>query len=203
MMRDALRALLTRTLDLSGVARLLRGRFAGEGVIFTFHRVVERPGDTADPGLAVTADLLDRMLGYVGRAGWDVVDMDGVAERLTDGRRGRARFVACTFDDGFLDNLTLALPVFRGHGVPMTVYAVPGLLDRSVDATWVALDRLVMARPSLDVGAPSLPALPCATPAEKRAAFLRLLGPTVYGTDPAVRERVLALCAAEFGSLRY
>ncbi len=40
-----------------------------------------------------------------------------------DGRR-----IAVTLDDGYRDNVEHALPVFRRHGVPFTIYRLPGLL---------------------------------------------------------------------------
>lgn len=43
------------------------------------------------------------------------------------GAPGRKIKIALTFDDGWRDNFTTALPVARAHGLPMTVFTCPAL----------------------------------------------------------------------------
>jgi peptidoglycan/xylan/chitin deacetylase (PgdA/CDA1 family) len=65
-----------------------------------------------------------------------------LAEAVRDIERGvplPRRSIALTFDDGYRDNLTDALPVLERLGVPATFFLVPGFLDRSVDAWWECL----------------------------------------------------------------
>jgi peptidoglycan/xylan/chitin deacetylase (PgdA/CDA1 family) len=47
--------------------------------------------------------------------------------------------VALTFDDGYRDNLTLAVPTLQRLGIPATVFLVPGILDGAVDPWWERL----------------------------------------------------------------
>lgn len=49
------------------------------------------------------------------------------------------RAVAISFDDGYRDNLSLALPVLQRWNIPATFFLVPGLLDRRIDAWWEVL----------------------------------------------------------------
>jgi peptidoglycan/xylan/chitin deacetylase (PgdA/CDA1 family) len=49
-------------------------------------------------------------------------------ETLTRSRR--ENLVAITFDDGYRDNLTTALPVLEKYSLPMTLFVVAGFVDR-------------------------------------------------------------------------
>lgn len=86
-----------------------------------YHRV--RPLDGFDQ-LTVTPDLFDRQMRFL-TAHYDPIGLDEAVDLLTSGRECRGR-VAVTFDDGYLDNLTFALPVLRRHRVPATFFVTTG-----------------------------------------------------------------------------
>jgi peptidoglycan/xylan/chitin deacetylase (PgdA/CDA1 family) len=119
-------------LDVLGLNLLMRPVYAGRGVIFALHRVLPAGERTLVPGNAVSADFLDATLGWVRRAGWDLVGLHEACARLHDRRGGR--FACFTFDDGFRDNFTEALPVFRAHGAPLCVFVCTGFVDRALGA---------------------------------------------------------------------
>ena len=62
---------------------------------------------------------------------------------LVAGRSGDARRIAITLDDGFRDNLEHALPVFKRHAAPFTIYVCPGFSDRTAELWWDALERII------------------------------------------------------------
>src|SRR6185295_16502026 len=45
-------------------------------------------------------------------------------------QRSKRRDLAITFDDGFRDNLTVALPLLEKFGAPMTLFVAAGFLDQ-------------------------------------------------------------------------
>ncbi len=52
--------------------------------------------------------------------------------------------VAVTFDDGYLDNLELALPLLEKHAVPAVFYACTGYMDQGRELWWDELERLLL-----------------------------------------------------------
>jgi glycosyltransferase involved in cell wall biosynthesis len=62
--------------------------------------------------------LLLRLLGYRG------IHFEDLVAALREGRLPPCRAVVITIDDGYLDNLEVALPLLRRHGFPATIYLV-------------------------------------------------------------------------------
>ncbi|WP_329339052.1 polysaccharide deacetylase family protein [Streptomyces sp. NBC_00663] len=82
-------------------------------------------GDCSDDPyrITVTPDRLDRQLAWLGRRG-----LRGVSVTELLAAPHRAGLVGLTFDDGYADFLTDALPVLRRHGFGATLFVLPGRL---------------------------------------------------------------------------
>ena len=93
--------------------------------ILIYHRVVPEP-DPLVPD-QVCASEFDWQLAALNR--WfTVLPLREAAARLRDGTLPR-RSACVTFDDGYADNVTLALPMLRRHGVPATFFVATGFID--------------------------------------------------------------------------
>lgn len=75
------------------------------------------PGD-----IDISPARFAQQLQWLGRTG-KVVRLD---QTLTDARRNA---IAITFDDGYRDNLTVALPLLEKFNLPMTLFVVAGFVD--------------------------------------------------------------------------
>jgi peptidoglycan/xylan/chitin deacetylase (PgdA/CDA1 family) len=82
-------------------------------------------------GLAGFRDQLD----WLGRHA-TVVPLTDALDRLRAGAPLPPRAVAITFDDGYRDNLELAVPELERRRMAATFFLVPGLLDRRVEPWW-------------------------------------------------------------------
>jgi peptidoglycan/xylan/chitin deacetylase (PgdA/CDA1 family) len=135
------------------VAYAMARRFwGGLGSIIALHRVVrndERSVIGANRRLEITKQDLRAILEWVRNRGFEVVRMDEVKHRLAEPRGGR--FLSFTFDDGYRDTLTEALPVFRDFGFPLTVYVTTGFLSRTTSPWWYGLEELMSKRDSLTI----------------------------------------------------
>ncbi len=81
---------------------------------------------------------LERQLRFLARAS-TVVPLDQALDALVAGRPLPPRAVAITFDDGYADNVTLAVPLLERLRLPATFFLVPGLLSGEVRAWWEVL----------------------------------------------------------------
>ena len=130
-----------RMLDAIGVMPTVRRVAAGRGTILMFHEIQKDPSRELMTGTSVA--FLDRILGWLTQHGWDLVNLDEALKRLDEERHTRP-FVSITFDDGYRDNLTLALPVLESHRSPFTVFVPTAAVDRSLDTWWLCLRALFL-----------------------------------------------------------
>ncbi len=111
---------LARGLFYSGASALLSQLPARNSLlVLNYHRIGNAQDDLFDPGVfSATADELDHQISYLkSRVSLVTLEealalIDGTSKETTRGCR-----VLITFDDGYLDNYSLAYPVLRSHGV--------------------------------------------------------------------------------------
>jgi peptidoglycan/xylan/chitin deacetylase (PgdA/CDA1 family) len=93
--------------------------------ILIFHRVLPTP-DPLFPG-EQDARRFDEVLGWMAR--WfRVLPLDAAVTHLGQGTLP-ARAAAITFDDGYADNATEALPLLRKHGMTATFFVATSFLN--------------------------------------------------------------------------
>jgi peptidoglycan/xylan/chitin deacetylase (PgdA/CDA1 family) len=143
------------TLYYSGIYRLIAPISAGRGIIFCLHRVrsaTQRGSFAPNAVLEITPEFLSGVLRLLRRRGIDIVDLDEAAARLESGEGDY--FAAFTFDDGYADSFTAAVPLFEAAEAPYTIFVTPGLIDHRADVWWLTLEesirRLDRVRVSFD-----------------------------------------------------
>ncbi len=95
--------------------------------ILTYHHIGDCPPEQADhPGLWVSETSFDRQLAFLRAGGWKGVTLCDILAALRGGQALPRRWVCLTFDDGWRDNFTRALPILARHGFPATVFMVTG-----------------------------------------------------------------------------
>lgn len=116
--------------------------------------------------------------------------------RLAAGTLPR-RAVSVTFDDGYLDNATVAYPILRAHRVPATLFVATGYLDggRMFNDTVIETVRRLPGR-GYDATWLGLGTLPLDGLAARRHAFEAIIGAIKY-RPPAAREEAVARLAAD------
>ena len=119
------------------------------------HRVVECRSTTPEQRiLEVTPDWLEHRILAYRQKGYHFVSINDISKTRL--------WIAITLDDGYRDNLTVALPLFRKLQVPFCVYVTTGFIGNLQSMWWypdqsLALDtyelRTLAADPLCTIGA--------------------------------------------------
>lgn len=174
----------------AAILRNTLGRRRGvTGCLFTFHRAA-RPEDWAslpDRDFYVDIGFLDRLLGYLARHGWSVVTIEEALRRSTAG--DPSKFVNFSIDDCYRDTFELVVPLFRKHGVPVTLFVTTGIPDGThvmwqagLEQTLRERDTVVLDGKTVDVASP-----------ERKRAVYKAKARAWEGREP---REYAAFCAA-------
>jgi peptidoglycan/xylan/chitin deacetylase (PgdA/CDA1 family) len=99
--------------------------------ILGYHRVVESLQAGDNPQVTVTAKRLESQMRWFARLGYRCTSLEAVAESLAERRPLPPRRFVVTFDDGYADTLTTAVPILAGFGFTATVFVVSGLVGET------------------------------------------------------------------------
>jgi peptidoglycan/xylan/chitin deacetylase (PgdA/CDA1 family) len=197
-MRKADRAALA--LERTPVGRIARRAGAWRGVlVLNYHRIGVPDANGFEPEIwSASESAFAAQVELVAR-NFEVVPPSDLVERP----RARGRRVLLTFDDGYRDNFTVALPVLRAHGVTATFFVVPGFVDSPRVPWWDEIAWMVNHSPHDVVDWPEhgLARLHLADPPGREAASAAIAG--VYKRLPGdATAAFLDEAAARLGSGR-
>ena len=175
------RAAVARVIDATGLSHvLLRARAhlpASHLTVLTYHRIAEpAPDDPFDPDVAdATPAQLAAQLEVMAR-NFNVIGVEELCD-LVQGRPLPRNPAVITFDDGYLDNHTIALPLLKRLGLRAIFFIATRYLGERRLFWW---DRIAWALahsriPRLRLSYPSELDLPLGSPRERTAARHRLL----------------------------
>ncbi len=118
-------------------------------------------------------------------SGVPVLPLAEAVDGLVNGTLNR-RVIALTFDDGYQNNVTTALPILERHGFPATVFPVSGVIDRRTTIWPSRINAAISAcqRQSVEV---LERVFPLSTKADRVLASrtLQALTKSVFPDDPA------------------
>lgn len=143
--------------------------------VLIFHRVLPEP-DALFPD-EMDSSRFDELCGWLKR--WfNVLPLDLAVRALEEGNLP-ARACCITFDDGYADNLHIATPILKKHGLSATFFIATGFLDggRMWNDTLIEAVRACRL-PSLNLGDQGEFVL--GSNAERRGAIDALIGQLKY-----------------------
>jgi len=124
--------------------------FAGSAVIIVYHEIQRDCRSELMTGISVS--LFEYSLNWLRRAGWSIVSLDECLQKLARNDRSR-RYAVLTFDDGYRDNVSVALPILERNNAPFMMYVPTGAPTRSMQSWWLGLRKLFLSREKVTIDA--------------------------------------------------
>lgn len=163
------------------IRRLLHPQDYPWGAILMFHRI-----DNINPEklwynehLKVSPEFLERLIKYAQKRHLSFVSLDELSEIIRTNRKVR-RVVSITLDDGYKDNFTNGLPIFKMLNIPFCIYVATRFPEKNMIYWWYLIEDIILQQ-NKNIILNNGKLFPCSTKTEKESTFL------------SVREEVLKL----------
>jgi peptidoglycan/xylan/chitin deacetylase (PgdA/CDA1 family) len=111
-------------------------------LMYHYIRTVDPASDPLGYALSVTPELFEQQMAWLHAQGYTPVRMEVLAGCLGGGPLCPARPIALTFDDGYEDAFSTALPVLQRYGFSATFYIISGFVGHAGYMTWEQLAGL-------------------------------------------------------------
>ncbi len=128
---------LQSALYYSGAASFyVRTMTAGGAIILMYHSVAKAPeADWIDPAVHLPANVFEEQMAYLA-ARRHVIPLAELVQALEANTAIPRETVVITFDDGYLDNYTVAAPILARYNLPATLFVTTAPLAKG-SAQWV------------------------------------------------------------------
>src|SRR5690242_10183124 len=111
--------IICQLLLFSGAAQVLRSLSSNKRLIVMYHGVRKNRGRIN--GRHITAKQFEQQLRYFSKH-YKVVSLEEICSMKQQGITPERNTIALTFDDGFLNNITTALPLLMKYQMPATFF---------------------------------------------------------------------------------
>lgn len=141
------------------------------GYVFMLHRIAKIENDKLFPNenMKVSPAFLDSQLEIL-RKTYNIIPASHIPLYLK--KRHKKPFIVFTIDDGYKDNLSNALPVFKKYDIPFTVFVTLDFPEQKAVLWWYVLEDLLLKNDSLHLN--NGKTYVCRTKAEKETAFMEI-----------------------------
>ena len=103
---------------------------------FNFHRIGDWGTSDFDPNVfSCSADSFRRYVDFFKKE-FNVISLNDLEELIASGKPITDRLALITFDDGYQDNYSIALPILQDAGISATFFITTGLVGRDCLSWW-------------------------------------------------------------------
>ena len=116
----------------SGAGRVYEAARRPTGaIVLMYHSISDGSADAhVDPANRLPLAAFERQMAFLAEHR-KVLSLSALVDQVSRGESPPAGSVCITFDDGYLDNLTVAAPVLAKYSFPATLYLATGYVQRS------------------------------------------------------------------------
>lgn len=124
----------------TGLMAVFRRLFAGRAVIVMFHEI--QPDFRHELMTGTSVELFQHCLSSFQRYGWKLVSLDECLRALSQNEPNAPTYAVITFDDGYRDLSSVALPLLEQSNAPFTVYVPTGAPTRALKSWWIGMREI-------------------------------------------------------------
>lgn len=145
--------------------------------ILVYHRVLDSadpflPGSVTKEEFAVQMEVLSKI--------FNVIPLDEAIDRINKNSL-EPRSACVTFDDGYVDNVTNALPILQKYNVAATFFIATGFLKKKIMWNDIVIETFRhTTKESIDLSADNLMSFNCRTIEEKKNSIKAFISQTKY-----------------------
>lgn len=121
------------------IAKRVRKILSPHALVLMYHRIADPVIDPWD--LSVSAENFDQQLNILSKR-WNVISLPQLVDKLKKGNLEK-NAVAISFDDGYLDNYTVALPILEKYGLPASFFIPDYNIENQQPYWWDVLEDLI------------------------------------------------------------
>jgi len=142
-LRQLTKLAIATSLQYTGLLSYMRSRIMRDkAAVLMYHRIIpqeEAKYDYAPNGMVVTTSLFEKHIQYLAKH-YHTVTINELCDILDKKEFiSKKPLLAVTFDDGWLDNYTNALPILNKYNVPATIFIGCNFIDNK---EWYWLERV-------------------------------------------------------------
>ncbi|MFD0696962.1 polysaccharide deacetylase family protein [Paenibacillus sp. GCM10027628] len=132
--------------------------------VLNYHSIGIEPGNP----YVLHPDAFARQMKYLAAHHYTPISLSDFALMLEKKKVVPRRPVLLTFDDGYVDNYELALPLLRQYGFPAAVFVLPGNIGHENYLSWPQIKEMLAAGWEVQPHSMTHPHLPQLTAAQQR-----------------------------------
>lgn len=103
---------------------------------FNFHRIGDADSSKYDPNVfSCSAEDLSKHLRFI-KENFEIINQTRFIDIINTGQKVDKKYAYITFDDGYLDNYSLAFPILKAMKIPATFFVATGLIGTNTIPWW-------------------------------------------------------------------
>lgn len=108
-----------------------------------FHRIGNSNETEFDPCVySCTAEELDQHIKFF-KQHFDIISLKTLSEMLKSSSKLTSKYMCLTFDDGYIDNFSTALPILKANNVTASFFIATGLIGSDIVPWWDKIAFLI------------------------------------------------------------
>jgi peptidoglycan/xylan/chitin deacetylase (PgdA/CDA1 family) len=110
---------------------------------FNYHRIGDAYNTQFDPNVFSCDEyLFEEHLKFY-KSNFDIINIDELNSLKESKKKLNNRFALITFDDGYIDNFTLAYPLLKKHQVPAVFFIATDFIEKEIIPWWDEIAFLI------------------------------------------------------------